>query len=210
MSSITTEHDSTNTNENDPYERLLFEMPRIAEVVNAFDSEDVQKSAFDALVSAIGADVAPVLRSIQPATPSEAEGPSDSDESKGRRRRAGKSAKKTFSPTKGLNFAPSGKPTLAEFVAEKAPRNQHERNLLACYYLTEMMGIQEVDVNHVLAVYRAAGWEAPTSPDVSLRVTASRTSWIDTSASSAIKVMWSGDEHIVSKMPSAQPKKDAA
>lgn len=209
---MTTNPPST-TSKTDPYYRLIEEMPRIAEVVNAFSSEVVQKSAYDSLITAIGAPVAPVLHAIEKVAPPVSEkidSPESTDEEqKGRRRGRSGGTKKTFTPTKGLNFAPAGKPKLTDFVAEKAPHNQHERNLLACYYLSEMMGVENVDTNHVLAVFRAAGWPASKAPDVSLRVTAHKTSWIDTSVSSSVKVMWSGDEHIVSKMPS-QAKKDAA
>lgn len=204
-----------NTSPEDPYNRLIEEMPRIAEVVNTFSSELVQKSAYDALIAAIGAPIAPVLHAVDNSTipaATEKVDPAETvdEETKGRRRRVRSTGpKKTFTPTKDLNFAPDGKPTLAAFVAEKDPRGQHERNLVACYYLSEVMGIENVDVNNVLAVYRAAGWEASSSPDVSLRKTASAKSWIDTSVSSSIKVVWAGDEYITSKMPS-QAKKDAA
>lgn len=198
------------TTQEDPYERLLSEMPRIAEAVNAFTSEAVQKSAFDALVSAIGATVAPVLHSIKPDITQESDATTNRDEPKGRRRRSGKAAKKTYNPTKGLNFAPAGKPTLAEFIADKEPRNQHERNLVACHYLDEMVGIENVDTNHVLAVYRQAGWKMPADPDNSLHSTYSKMRWIDTEDMSSIKVLWAGTNHVETSMPEASAKKAAA
>lgn len=188
---------SSNLNTNiDPYERLIAEMPRIAEVVNAFTSESVQKSAYDALVSAIGAPVAPVLHTVDTSSQADQDPKPTPEESKGRRRRSGKAAKRTFSPTKGLVFAPVGKPTLANYITEKAPKTQSEFNLVACYYLSEMMGVEAVDVNHVLAVYREAGRKSPSDPINSLQVTASRTAWIDTENMSDIKVLWAGENRL--------------
>ena len=69
-------------------------------------------------------------------------------------------------------------------------------------WVAEQSGLEgDEAIFHVLAVYRAAGWDASTAPDVTLRDTASKTGWIDTSVSNSIKVMWAGDEHIVNKMP---------
>jgi hypothetical protein len=39
----------------DPFERLLGSMPKIAEAVNAFQSEDVQREALAALLKTLGA-----------------------------------------------------------------------------------------------------------------------------------------------------------
>jgi hypothetical protein len=110
-------------------------------------------------------------------------------------------AKKNFTVPRDLNFAPEGKPSLADFVAEKRPRNIDEKNLLACYYLREMLGIEEISIGHVLAVYKAAGWNAPGQPDTQLRNTAARLSWIDTANMKDIKVVWGGEHHVETKMP---------
>ncbi|WP_432477196.1 hypothetical protein [Nocardioides sp. GXQ0305] len=202
----------------DTFDRLLDAMPRIAEAVNAFGSEKNQRAALDALIRAIGvpdetgsADekANPVLRGLPtlqepsaPAAKDEDHEESDDDNSpKQAKRRKGKNGKKSYNVPKNLNFAPSGQPSLYEFIEEKKPRTNDEKSLLACYYLSEMMGFQDVTVERILAVYIAADWSPPAHPDSSLRGAAHRTGWIDTANTDSIKVTWKGETHIKSKMP---------
>lgn len=216
------------TNE-DTFDRLLAALPQIAEAVNTFASEEVQRSVFAALVQALRIEDAPRPASPSPAAPplappvthldspvTEAEGDSGQDQNKSEspartgRRRNGRS-KRSFAVQKGLNFAPDGNPSLEEFVAQKSPRNLDERNLVACYYLSEMMNLDAIDVSHVLAVYQAIeAWKASTHPDTSLQSTASKYGWIDTSDMKDIKVVWKGSNYIASKMPSKTEAKKAA
>ncbi|MCW6007779.1 hypothetical protein K1W54_24995 [Micromonospora sp. CPCC 205371] len=122
------------------------------------------------------------------------------------------SRSKSAQPTvvRDYNFWPDGKQSFADFVAEKSPQGFIEMNLAAVYWLAEVAGEPDISVGHVLAAYNAAKWRAPTDPTNSLRVTASRHKWIDTSDSSSIKVLHIGRRHIEFDMPSAEPAKKAA
>jgi hypothetical protein len=203
----------------DPFDRLIKAMPRITEAVNAFTSEQVQRSAFDVLVRALGIDrIDESVPAMAPSPPAAADAPpvdeagQNSVATSGVRSRTSRGRsknKRSYTIPKHLNFAPDGQPSLEDFVAEKSPRNMDERNLAACYYLSDVMGIDSVDVGHVLAVYQAAGWRAPAQPDTSLQLTASKLSWLDTHDMRTIKVVWQGLNHLKSKMPVKQDKKAA-
>lgn len=69
-----------------------------------------------------------------------------------------------------------------------------------------MMGIKEVGIGEILAAYQAAEWTAPSHPDTALRAAASRTGWIDTGNTKAIKVVWKGDNYLKTKLPADKKK----
>jgi hypothetical protein len=71
------------------------------------------------------------------------------------------------------------------------------------------MGIADVEIGHILAVFQAAEWSAPAHPDSAVRGAASRTGWIDTANTRSIKVVWKGENYLTTKMP-AEPKKKSS
>jgi hypothetical protein len=215
--------DPQNPENGDNFDRLLANRSEIAEFVNSFTSERVQRKAFEAIVCSLGladgdaAEASPVerLHIVKPTSKAEPEATDDDDEpgeaeaetgGTAKRRKSRSSSKKTFTVPRGLNFAPDGKPTFEAFVAEKQPRTNDEKILVGCYYLSEMMAISEVGIGHILAAFQAAEWPAPAHPDSAVRGAASRTGWIDTANTKAIKVVWKGENYLTTKMP-AQPKK---
>ncbi|MFI5627681.1 hypothetical protein ACIA03_29760 [Nocardioides sp. NPDC051685] len=214
-----TSQEQQNHENSDNFDRLLANRSEIAEFVNSFTSERVQRKAFEAIVCSLGLADRGVpetrnvegLRIITPpdlgadVDPGEDEA-EESDGGGGRRRRVRSSSKKSFTITRGLNFAPKGHPTFENYIAEKAPKNNDEKSLIACYYLSEMMGLSEVGIGDILAAYQAAGWSAPAHPDKTLRSNASRTGWIDTASTKAIKVVWKGENYLSTKMPSEAKK----
>ena len=206
------------------FDRLLAHRVEIAEFVNSFTSERVQRSAFAAVVSSLGlemplgtpaerrAPARPLVREEPPAEPgADSAGEAAEASAEGgasRRRRNGRSgAKRSYTIPKGLNFAPDGEQSLESFIEEKQPRNQDEKNLVACFYLARMMH-ETVDTEHVLAVYQAAKWIAPSQPNTSLQKTASKYGWLDTADMKAIKVVWQGENYI-GRMPIETKKKSS-
>jgi hypothetical protein len=197
---------------------LLTYMPKIAEVVNAFTSDDTKRIALEALVrqfepaytvtpvTTLPVQQVPLIETttlgasaaVETADPAPLTASVPAPAKKVARKA---SVKKTFTIPRDLNFAPEGKQSLADFLDEKQPRTHHERNLVACYYLQHVMGLAPVGVEQVLAVYRAAGWDAPAQPEVYLRKTASMFGWIDTANTKDIKVVWAGENFLTSKMP---------
>jgi len=201
------------------FERLLTALPRIAEAVNSFSSEHVQRSAFDTLMRELGLptpSATPTTITPDGAQPDANSDPNDlrnvdtdigaSKEAAPNKRARGTNAKRNFTIPRGLNFAPADKPSLEQVVAEMQPRTQHDKNLLACHYLSEIMQESDIDTGKVLAVYQAASWTAPAHPDTSRQNTASHHGWIDTANMKDIKVVWAGTNH-VNKMPTPQKAK---
>jgi hypothetical protein len=208
----------TTTQSADHFERLLDAMPRIAEAVNAFTSEDNQRAALAALVGALG--VAPGETRLAyeiPAVPpgegdvAEATGQIEVDadaavpeaiSSKGksgsRRRRASKKPE----PIRDLDFRPEGKQSFKEFEEEKHPKTIDQKNLTAVFWLEQIAEVPEISAGHVMAAYKERGWREPANPINALQATASRESWIDTKNMKAIVTTPSGRNKIKFEMSS--------
>jgi hypothetical protein len=209
------------------FDRLLSEMPRIAEAVNKFASEDNRCVALRVLVRAFGVSDEPpaaeqAAEPILSVVPSLADdSPEDSDqgeaglgagagEPSAARRRARKSAaKKSWPSVTDINFRPEGKPSLREFAKDKAPANLHERNAVAVYYLEEILGIAAIHVGHVLAAYAECEWRYPAKPDNSLQITASTRNWLVTSDMKAIRLTHQGRNLVRFDLPRSSAKKPA-
>lgn len=199
----------------DLYDRLLSEMPRIADAANQFMSEENQRAAFDALVRAIGMHVPPRASdepnlSVVPPLPEDASAASVREDSgqeqaAAKQRRARKpAAKKSWSRVKDINFRPAGKTSLRDYAIAKCPASNNERNLVAVHYLETVLEISSIEVGHVLAAYSECGWKVPANPDNpdnSLMVTASQKDWLDTSSMKAIRTRLKGQNHIEFDMP---------
>lgn len=192
------------------FSALLKEMPRIAEVVNAFSDEAVQKQAFEALVGAFYDDgtktKAPErereprrerkqIRKRQTRKPKAGE---DGDGKKQRR--------PSGSPTalRDLDLAPKGKTSLKDFVAEKQPKTNHDQNVLSVYYISEILGIAAVTLNHVFTCYKDMRWREPSNLANSLALTTHRKRFLDTANLDDIKLTPAGRNHVRHDLP---PKK---
>ncbi|MGW6200754.1 hypothetical protein ACWF0M_31725 [Kribbella sp. NPDC055110] len=200
----------------DNFDRLLKALPEIATAVNGFDSKEVQEQAFAALINSLG--VSPVdVRSDRsqsgagaggrdkPEEPAAENGAPATEPTKKAAKSKKAPAAKRYSPTPNLNFAPEGKQSLDEFIVEKEPTTNHEKCLLAVYYLCDVMDRKICNTNDVLAVFLHADWDKPSHPDTTLQATKSVHHWIETSDMEKITVQWAGTKYISDKMPK-QPK----
>ena len=196
----------------DPFDRLLDAMPKIAEAVNAFSSLEVQRQAFDALLRAHGrvdvnsvtpdADVPPAM---EPSTDAQSETRTRSQSTT--RKKTPSPSKKaastaptargrtvtTWTPNRNLNVRPEGKQSLMDFVTEKNPRNGLEKNLVVVYWLQEILGKEAIDPSDVMAGYRACSWPVPSDLPNGLSVTGSKKGWLDTKSRKDIKLTLAGE-----------------
>ena len=135
------------------FEELLSVMPRIAEAVNGFESEENQHAALCALLRAFGLpeespfrskatepglSVVPPLDVNPPEeqnTEETAPAPSGGPSASGRRR----NRKKPTLRAKDINLHPEGMQSVRDFAAQKAPANSHEMNAVAVCYLQEVL-----------------------------------------------------------------------
>ena len=199
------EHDPAPTN-HDAFDRIIGNRVEIAEFVNSFDSERVQRKAFDALVWSLGlsgeadeqSSVEPIrlVREVPVEVPDQ-EQPIDTGQPSGvegtgnstRKKRSRSAAKKTYTVPRTLISRREG-PAVTEQVREEkklGPARQPESWVSATTQQHD--GIEEhVEIGHILAVFDAAEWSAPTYPDSavrgllpfmagSTRPTASRSRW---------------------------------
>ncbi|GLY88616.1 hypothetical protein [Actinoallomurus iriomotensis] len=208
--------DEVSTNDEQMFDRLLDAMPRIAEAVNAFSSEDNQRTAFDVLMRTMGvgassppapdvpdmpeqipgdesgsAEPAPVaeVAEVPPADgPAPTSRPGSTAKASARRRRV----PKKIEPVRDIDFHPDGKQSFKDLVEDKEPKTLDHKNLLAVYWLEQVAEVTEIGVGHVAAAFKNRDWREPANPANALQVTASREHWLDTKDMTAISTTPSG------------------
>ncbi len=102
----------------------------------------------------------------------------------------------------------NGKLSLRDFYDQYLPINFMEKNLIFCYYLEHEINIAPITVNHVFTCYRKLEIKAPTALYQSLKDTASRKGWLDTSSLENIKVPTAGTNYIEHDMKKANNKSE--
>jgi hypothetical protein len=204
------------------YDRLLGEMPRIAEVANQFTSEENQRAAFEALVRAIGMPAPPLstaepnLSVVPPLPEDTAITPGFSQDNAGQRppavrpRRTRRSAPANVSAERDIDFRPEGKQSFKDFVIEKKPKSNDERNVVAVYYLERILEVPSITVGHVLAAYKEREWREPSDPANSLQVTASAKNWLNTANMAAVRTTPGGRNVVEHDMPLASKQATSA
>jgi hypothetical protein len=126
-----------------------------------------------------------------------------------RRRTRKSTTKKSWSQAKDIDFRPEGKPNMRDFATGKAPANNYERNLVAVYYLEEILAISAIEVGHVLAAFAECEWRPASDPENSLMVTASRKGWLETSDMKAIRLTHRGRSTVQYDLPRISAEKSA-
>jgi hypothetical protein len=187
------------------FEALLREMPRIAEAVNSFTDAAVQQQALEALVASFrsGGTAGGAAERQDPAPTASRQArkraPKSGEDGKTKQRRTGGPKQ-----IKELDFTPRGKPSLADFVTEKQPKSQDDKNAVSVYWLIEHAGVTPVSIDHVYTCYRDQGWPLPTDMANRLALTASRKRFLNTSDYEDIRLTPTGTNHVEHKLP---PKK---
>lgn len=208
-----------------PFNRLLDAMPKIAKAVNDFNSEEVQRRAFNALLGAMGVDNGAALPAQEvnntpssgessmnetvPDSAAEAASAAPTTNGSQPQRRRSRTPVKQWTPNRNLNIRPGGKQSLTDFVAEKQPTNGFERNLVSVYWLREVLGKDPVDIADVMACYRACNWPIPQDLPNALSVTGARRGWLDTHDRSNLTVTVSGENAVLHDLPAPKKSKKA-
>jgi len=200
----------------EPYERLIAQMPEIAEAVNAFTSEQVQQQAFHALIKALGGPSASVRDEEEEpvAEPEDEEAGSSPSAPKRSRRVSGKNGatasgagrerrRKLAAPkvSADLNLRPADKRSFADFAEEKKPATTADKNVVAVYYLLRVIGRDKVSVDDVYSCYKDRAWRVPNNLYNNLQVTASLHRWINTAKSDDIQLNVPGENHVEHDLP---------
>ena len=207
----------------DTFDRLLKALPDIAIAVNQFESSTVQEQAFEALAralgvaessavgpspsgatGALGSDSAASMNGEANGEANEVENPPGATTPARRKRRR---SSQPVSEARDTDFRPDGKQSLRGFVGEKKPDNNFERNVVAVYYLEQVLNLSSVTAGHVLAAYKECDWPEPGDMVNSLAKTASMKHWLDTSNTAAIRTTAPGRNFVKHDMPAKKAAK---
>ena len=172
---------------------LLIEMPRIAEVVKAFP-ESVQARAFETLMAELRGEAAPKNPARRKRAPSGRSSPEKKDKTPRRRATAPRALR-------DLDLAPKGKDSFKEFAKKKKPKTNNDKNVASVYYLSEVLGLDAVTVNHVFTCYKDMSWREPSNLANSLCLTASRKRYLDTASLDDIRLTPAGRNHVKHDLP---------
>jgi hypothetical protein len=100
-----------------------------------------------------------------------------------------------------VDFRSTGQQSLIDFAADRRLRNKNDQNLVAVYYLEQILGLQKITVDHVRAAYKECNWREPSSLLHSLQNTASQKSWISTRHMDDIRTTSTGANTVEKEMP---------
>jgi hypothetical protein len=110
----------------------------------------------------------------------------------------------SYSFVKDLDLHPSGKPSFKEFFGEKAPPDQQTQFAVIVYYLTQVLELTNVGVNHLFSCLSEVNENVPTDIAQIARNTSKRKGWIDTADSTNLKLTTKGLNYVKLELP--QPK----
>lgn len=175
------------------FEDLLKELPKIAEVVNSFKSEDLQEKAFDLLLKSNG------IQHIPTATVKPTKDKTKAPAKVATKKRGGKYTPKMI---KELNLSPKDKQTFTSFIDEKKPRSNEDKYCVAVYYLENVLEIAPVTIDHINTIFRLTkGWKEPEDLVAGLSKASSRKSTIDTSDMNNITTTPTGRNFVETELP---------
>lgn len=194
---------------------LLERMPKIAEAVNAFNSEAVQQEAFSSLVAAFGGHhrkshvLPPKPAEQNPALEEQQSEPQRGTEtvsnppptSQQKRRKKGGGNSNGWSPV-DIELHPENEQSFEDFIAEKQPTNDQERYAVVVYYLEETLKLNPITMNEIGTVFRRTNaWKEPTNLRSGLQNAAFRKLYIDVSNMSNIKITTAGRNFVRRELP---------
>lgn len=131
------------------------------------------------------------------------------DNSKSKRKSTNKSRRtssgngESYSLISDLNLIPNGMESLKDFYSKYKVSNNFEKNIVILYYLKNILGIENVGIDHIYTCYKHLSIRIPILGQ-SLRDTKSRKGWIDTSNSDDLKVTVAGENYIEHEIEKAQ------
>ena len=162
----------------------------------------------DELVREIYADFKDRLHSSKPSPPAKAanpqktpastkmEGESPSQKSPTKKKVSSGAAQASIVKDLDLSGKARNVERLKDFHASFTIKTNQERNLVFMYYLEHKIDVSQITPDHVFTCYRDVGAKVPAALVQSLRDTANRRGWLDTSNTNDLKVTTPGVNHL--------------
>jgi hypothetical protein len=85
---------------------------------------------------------------------------------------------KSYKRLTDINFYPADKISLDDFIKKYNIKSDNDRNLLFTHYLTEILGVSDVTLDHIYTCYDAANHKIPVDIAKSLNNTKVRKGWL--------------------------------
>jgi hypothetical protein len=99
-----------------------------------------------------------------------------------------------------LNFRPSGKQALKEFIDEKSPKNDLETVLVTLYYMQQIMGLSKIGPAHVMTAFKEAGKAIPVDLKQTIRNIKKSRMWLNFTDIEDIRTTTQGDNFVEHEM----------
>ena len=99
-----------------------------------------------------------------------------------------------------LNFRPSGKQSLKEFVAEKNPASDLETVLLAVHYMQHIMAVPKIGPAHVMTAFKEVGMAIPVDLKQTIRNIKKSKMWLNFTDIDDIRTTTQGDNVVEHEM----------
>ena len=184
--------------------KLLETMPAIAEAVNSFRAPEVQRAAFDVLISAaVGEPALPV-----PSPPNGVTAPvsvklqGNNRKKKTSPSKAAKKSKVTaISVDSSINLEPADGVSLVDFIEDKRPSSLVDKSMACIYWLKNIAETDAVGVSQVYTCYKRMGWQTPKNPANHLQAIAASKKWLDTSNMDDVTLTHTGTQFVEHELP---------
>jgi hypothetical protein len=189
------------------FELLKDAMIGILEVLKQYP-ENLQPKVFDILVTnylgapALTEQAASKAQPVQPAVDTRPASPpkNPAATSPSKKKPAGK---ESFQLIKDLDlWGGDGKQPFKDFLEAKGPTSNIEVNVVAIYYLTRILGLSSVNVDHLYTCYKTANRRLPGNLKSSVNDTASsRYGYIDGQDRDNLKLVVRGENFVEHELP---------
>jgi hypothetical protein len=107
---------------------------------------------------------------------------------------------------KDLNLRPEGKTSFREFYSQKKPNTQEQAVTVAVYYLKRVLELEKVTAEQVFTCFKDVERKTPKHMPQTIRDTAKRRGWVDTSERGNIKITNHGENVVEHDLPHANGK----
>lgn len=99
-----------------------------------------------------------------------------------------------------LNFRPSGKLNLKEFVEEKDPKNDVETVIVTLHYLQHAMDLTKIGPGHVMTAFKEIGKAIPVDLKQTIRNIKKSKMWLNFTDIEELRTTTQGDNYVEHEM----------